>query len=395
MSVKLPIVRFAERMSRLGTETAFEVMAKAKALEAQGKDMIYLQIGEPDFPTPKYIIEAGVAALRDGQTHYSAASGILPLKEAIVEDVKARRGVTPVIDQIVVTPGAKPILFFVILALIEAGDEVIYPDPGFPIYESMVSFVGAKAVPLPLREENEFGFVHDEFLSLINERTRLIILNSPNNPTGGVLSRADVELVAKVARERNIMVLSDEVYKNILYDDYQNHSIYSLPEMQERTILLDGFSKTYAMTGWRLGYGVMPESLAKKVERLMVNSNSCTAAFTQYAGIEALKGSTVEVDAMVHTFKSRRDFIVTGLNKLPGVSCVMPKGAFYVFPNVAELGVKSDELENYLLHEAGVAVLSGSAFGRYGEGYLRFSYANSIENIDRALQRINNALDKI
>lgn len=388
-------MKFAERMSRLGTETAFEVMAKAKALEAQGKDMIYLQIGEPDFPTPKHIVEAGVSALRDGQTHYCAASGISLLKEAIVEDVKARRGVSTNVDQVVVTPGAKPIIFFTMLALTEAGDEVIYPDPGFPIYESMITFAGAKAVPLQLREENNFSFDHDEFCSLINERTRLIILNSPHNPTGGVLSRADVELVAKVAKENNIMVLSDEVYKNILYDDNQHHSIYSLPEMPERTILLDGFSKTYAMTGWRLGYGVMPEDLAIKVERLMVNSNSCTATFSQYAGVAALKGPTVEVDDMVETFKQRREFIVAGLNQLPGVSCVMPKGAFYVFPNVGELGVKSDELENYLLHEAGVAVLSGSAFGKYGEGYLRLSYANSIENIDRALQGINNALDKI
>ena len=395
MSIKLPMVKLAERMSRLGTETAFEVMAKAKALEAQGKDMIYLQIGEPDFPTPKHIVEAGVTALRGGQTHYCASSGILPLKEAIVKEVVSRRGVAPSLHNIVVTPGAKPILFFVILALIEAGDEVIYPNPGFPIYESMISFAGAKAVPLPLREENDFSFDHDEFCSLINERTRLIILNSPHNPTGGVLSRADVELVAKIARERNIMVLSDEVYKNILYDDCQHHSIYSLADMQERTILLDGFSKTYAMTGWRLGFGVMPENLAKKIERLMVNSNSCTATFTQYAGIEALKGSTTEVDNMVDTFKRRRDFIVAGLNQLPGVKCLMPKGAFYVFPNLAELGMGSDDLENYLLHEAGVAVLSGSAFGQYGEGFLRLSYANSIENIDRALQRINNALDKI
>jgi aspartate/methionine/tyrosine aminotransferase len=388
-------MKFAKRISRLGTETAFEVMAKAKALEAQGKDMIYLQIGEPDFPTPKHIIEAGVAALRDGQTHYCASSGILPLKEAIVREVASRRGLAPNLHNIVVTPGAKPILFFVILALIEAGDEVIYPNPGFPIYESMINFVGAKAVPLPLREEKNFSFDHHEFVSLINERTRLIILNSPHNPTGGVLSAADIELVAKIARERNIMVLSDEVYKNILFDDCQHHSIYSLADMQERTILLDGFSKTYAMTGWRLGFGVMPEDLAIKVERLMVNSNSCTAPFTQYAGVAALQGPTTEVDAMVETFRQRRDFIVAGLNKLPGVSCVMPKGAFYVFPNVCELGMNSNELENYFLHEASVALLSGSAFGKYGDGFLRLSYANSIKNIGRALERMKTAIDKI
>jgi aspartate/methionine/tyrosine aminotransferase len=259
----------------------------------------------------------------------------------------------------------------------------------------MINFVGAKAVPLPLREEKNFSFDHHEFVSLINERTRLIILNSPHNPTGGVLSAADIELVAKIARERNIMVLSDEVYKNILFDDCQHHSIYSLADMQERTILLDGFSKTYAMTGWRLGFGVMPEDLAIKVERLMVNSNSCTAPFTQYAGVAALQGPTTEVDAMVETFRQRRDFIVAGLNKLPGVSCVMPKGAFYVFPNVCELGMNSNELENYFLHEASVALLSGSAFGKYGDGFLRLSYANSIKNIGRALERMKTAIDKI
>jgi aspartate/methionine/tyrosine aminotransferase len=364
-------MKFAKRMSLLGTETAFEVMAKAKALEAQGKDMIYLQIGEPDFPTPKHIIEAGVAALRGGQTHYCASSGILPLKEAIVKEVVSRRGVAPSLHNIVVTPGAKPILFFVILAMIEAGDEVIYPDPGFPIYESMISFVGAKAVPLPLREQNDFSFDHNEFCSLINERTRLIILNSPHNPTGGVLSKSDVELVAKVAKENNIMVLTDEVYKNILFDDCVHHSVYSLPD------------------------GVMPSELASKVERLMVNSNSCTATFTQYAGVAALQGQMKEADAMVETFRQRRDFIVAGLNKLPGISCVMPKGAFYVFPNVSELGMKSNALENYFLHEASVALLSGSAFGKYGEGYLRLSYANSIDNIDRALQRMQTAIENI
>ena len=388
-------MKFAERMSLLGTETAFEVMARAKALEAQGKDMIYLQIGEPDFTTPKHIIEAGVAALRDGQTHYSAPSGITPLKEAIVKEVALRRSVEPSVENIVVTPGAKPIIFFILLALIETGDEVIYPNPGFPIYESMINFVGGRSVPLPLREENNFSFDHDEFCSLINERTRLIIINSPHNPTGGILSKTDIELVAKVAKENNIMVLSDEVYKNILYDESEHHSLYSLEDMQERTILLDGFSKTYAMTGWRLGFGVMPEDLAIKVERLMVNSNSCTATFSQYAAIAALEGPMTEADAMVEAFKKRRNFIVDGLNQLSGVSCVMPKGAFYVFPNVSELGMKSDELENYFLHEASVALLSGSAFGKYGDGFLRLSYANSIENIGRALQRMQTTIEKI
>ncbi|RMF62636.1 MAG: pyridoxal phosphate-dependent aminotransferase, partial [Calditrichaeota bacterium] len=338
-------MKFAQRMDLLGTETAFEVMARAKALEAQGKDIIYLQIGEPDFPTPKHIIEAGVKALRDGQTHYSPAAGIQPLRQAIVEEVETRRGVRPEVSEVVVTPGAKPIMFFVILACIEAGDEVIYPNPGFPIYESVINFVGGTPVPLPLWEENDFRFDPDEFRSLVTDRTRLIIINTPQNPTGGILTREDIEAVADVARERDILVLSDEVYKNIIYEG-EHQSIYALPGMRERTILLDGFSKTYAMTGWRLGWGVMPTELAQKVEKLMINSNSCTATFSQYAGVEALKGPTEEVDAMVETFRKRRDFIVAGLNDLPGVSCITPKGAFYVFPNVKQVGMKAQELEH-------------------------------------------------
>ena len=387
-------MNFASRMERLGTETAFEVMARAKALEAKGKDMIYLQIGEPDFPTPKNIIEAGVKALRDGETHYSPAAGIMPLREAIVDDVEARRGVRPKVEEVIVTPGAKPIMYFVIMACIETGDEVIYPNPGFPIYESVINFVGGTPVALPLWEENDFRFNLDEFRSLVTDRTRMIIINSPQNPTGGVLTREDVEVVAEVARKKNILVLTDEVYKNIIYEG-EHASIYSMPGMQEQTILLDGFSKTYAMTGWRLGFGVMREDLAKKVEQLMINSNSCTATFSQYAAVEALKGPTDEVDAMVETFRQRRDFIVTGLNEIPDVSCIMPKGAFYVFPNVKNVRMSSQELEHYLLNEAGVAVLSGTAFGKYGDGYLRFSYANSIENIGKALERMKAALEKI
>ena len=387
-------MKIANRMSLLGTETAFEVMAKAKDLESQGRDIIYLQIGEPDFPTPIHIVDGAIDALRNGHTHYSAPSGIMPLKEAIVQEVSSRRGVSPDTEQIVITPGAKPIIFFVILACIEAGDEVIYPNPGFPIYESMINFAGGKAVPLPLREENEFSFDKDEFVSLISERTRMIIINSPHNPTGGILSKDDIELIAKVAKENNILVLSDEVYKNIIYGA-EHESIYSLDGMKDNAVLLDGFSKTYAMTGWRLGYGVMPKDLANRVERLMINSNSCTATFSQYAAIEALKGPTTEADAMVETFQKRRDFIVDGLNNIPGISCVKPKGAFYVFPNVSKIKMSSDDLENYLLHESGVAVLSGSAFGKYGDGYLRLSYANSIENIDLALKRIAGAVSKI
>lgn len=387
-------MKFAKRMDLLGTETAFEVMAKAKALEAQGKDIIYLQIGEPDFPTPKHIIEAGVTALRNGETHYSAAAGIMPLRIAITEEVEARRGVLPDPKQVVVTPGAKPIMYFVITACIDAGDEVIYPNPGFPIYESVIKFVGGTPVPLPLREENDFRFDHDEFRSLVTDKTKLIIVNSPQNPTGGILTKEDNEVIAAVARERNILVLTDEVYKNIIYEG-EHHSLYSFPDMYDKTILLDGFSKTYAMTGWRLGYGVMPHELAQKVEKLMINSNSCTATFSQYAAIQALKGPTDEVDAMVEKFRKRRDFIVKGLNELPGVSCINPKGAFYAFPNISELPLDSQELEHKLLHEANVAVLSGSAFGKYGNGYLRFSYANSVENIGRALQRIKNVLEKL
>ncbi len=387
-------MNFARRMERLGTETAFEVMARAKALEARGKEMIYLQIGEPDFPTPKNIIEAGVKALRDGQTHYSPAAGIMPLREAIVDDVEGRRGVRPKVEQVIVTPGAKPIMYFVIMACIDSGDEVIYPNPGFPIYESMINFVGGTPVALPLWEENDFRFNVDEFRSLVTDRTRMIIMNSPQNPSGGVLTRGDVEVVAEVAREKNILVLTDEVYKNIIYDG-EHVSMYSMPGMQEQTILLDGFSKTYAMTGWRLGFGVMREDLAKKVEQLMINSNSCTATFSQHAAVEALKGPTDEVDAMVETFRKRRDFIVAGLNEIPDVSCITPKGAFYVFPNVKNIKMSSQELEHYLLNEAGVAILSGTAFGKYGDGYLRFSYANSIENIGKALERMKDALARI
>lgn len=387
-------MKFSNRMKRLGTETAFEVMARAKALEAQGQDIIYLQIGEPDFATPRHIIEAGVTALRDGETHYSPAAGIMPLREAIVVDVESRRGVRPNVNQVVVTPGAKPIMFFTFLACIDPGDEVIYPNPGFPIYESVINFVGGIPVPLPLWEENDFRFNPDEFRSLVTDKTRMIIINTPQNPTGGIFTKEDIEVVAEVAKERNILVLSDEVYKNIIYEG-EHASIFSIPGMQEQTILLDGFSKTYAMTGWRLGFGVMREDLAKKVEQLMINSNSCTATFSQYAAIEALKGPTEEVDAMVEKFRMRREFIVAGLNEIPGISCIMPKGAFYVFPNVKNIKMNAQKLEHFLLQEAGVAVLSGTAFGKYGDGYLRFSYANSIENIGRALERVKDALERI
>jgi len=374
-------------MSRLGTETAFEVLARAKALEAQGRDVIHLEIGEPDFDTPAHIVEAAVRALHEGHTHYTPAAGVPALRQTIARHISESRGIDARPEQVVVTPGAKPIMFFTLLALAEAGDEVIYPNPGFPIYESMINFVGATPVPLPLREERDFRFDADEFRSLVSDRTRLIILNSPQNPTGGVLTREDLQAVADAARERGIMVLSDEVYEQILYEG-QHVSIASLPDMQELTILLDGYSKTYAMTGWRLGYGVMPASLAEQVAKLMVNSNSCTAAFTQQAGIAALTGPTDEVRAMVRAFHERRDVIVNGLNQIPGIRCVMPAGAFYAFPNVTGTGVGSQELADRLLNEAGVATLAGESFGAYGAGYLRLSYANSVENIRAALERM-------
>ncbi|MHB0858260.1 MAG: pyridoxal phosphate-dependent aminotransferase [Anaerolineae bacterium] len=388
------MIKLAERMSRLGTESAFEVLVKARALEAKGKDVVHLEIGEPDFDTPANIIEAACKSLQQGATHYTPAAGIPQLREAIARETSPGRGpVDPA--QVVVTPGAKPIMFYVIMALAEPGTEVIYPNPGFPIYESMIEFMGAKAVPLPLREERDFRFDVDEFRSLVTDRTRLIILNSPQNPTGGYLEKSDLAAIAEICVERDIPVLSDEVYQYIMYEG-EFTSIASFPGMStsERTILLHGFSKTYAMTGWRLGYGVMPTDLAAHISRLMVNSNSCTNAATQWAGVEALTGPQDSVAKMVAAFKERRDVIVDGLNDIPGISCVRPKGAFYVFPNIKGTGMDSRTCESYLLNEAGVAGLSGTAFGSYGEGYLRFSYANSVENIQKALDRIRTALAK-
>lgn len=385
---------FAQRMGRLGTETAFEVLAKAKALEAQGRDIIHLEIGEPDFDTPRNISEAAIKALREGKTHYGPAAGIPELRKAIAEEVSSRRGIAVDPDQVVVTPGAKPIMFYTILALVDPGDEVIYPNPGFPIYESVINFVGARPVPLPLREEKHFSFDPDELSSLVTDKTRMIILNSPQNPTGGILTREDLEAVAEICTERDIWVLSDEVYERILYEG-EHLSIASWPGMADRTIILHGFSKTYAMTGWRLGFGVMRKQLAEKVERLAINCNSCTCTFAQYGALEALKGPQEEPTKMVAEFKRRRDVIVDGLNSLPGIRCLRPKGAFYVFPNVKELDMGCRELADYLLERASVAVLSGTAFGKYGEGYLRLSYANSVENIKKALERIGEALEEI
>ena len=385
------MIRLAESMNRLGTESAFEVLARTKVLEAQGREIIHLEIGEPDFETPPHIVEAGVQALRSGHTHYVPAAGIPELRQAIAKHISHSRGLDVRPGHVVVTPGAKPIMFFTILALLEPGAEAIYPDPGFPIYESMISFVGATPVALPLREEKGFRFAADEFRNLVSDRTRLIILNSPQNPTGGALTRQDLEVIAEVAQERDIMVLSDEVYESILYEG-EHVSIFSLPDMQSRTVLLHGFSKTYAMTGWRLGYGVMPFELAEQIARLMVNSNSCTAAFTQHAGIAALEGPQDATQKMIAAFRKRRDVIVEGLNQIPGFRCARPTGAFYVFPNVEGTGLSSEAVADYLLEEAGVAVLDGVGFGHHGDGYLRISYANSVENIRRALERIEQAI---
>ncbi len=388
------MVKLAERMSRLGTETAFEVLAKAKSLEARGKEVIHLEIGEPDFDTPRNIIDAAIKALNDGKTHYGPAAGVPELRQVLAEDMGKRRNIKINPDQVAVTPGAKPIMFFVILALINEGDEVMYPNPGFPIYESVIDFVGAKSVPYPLREEREFSFDIDEFMSLITDKTKMIILNSPQNPTGGILTEDDLKTVAKVAQHKDIYILSDEVYLNIIYEGV-HHSIASIPGMQERTIILDGFSKTYAMTGWRLGYGAMPKDLAEKVIQLQINCNSCTATFSQYAGIEAVRGPQDDVHNMIAEFKKRRDVIVDGLNAIQGISCLRPHGAFYVFPNIKQLNIDGKKFADLLLEKFGVAALSGTAFGKYGEGYLRFSYANSVENIQKALDRIDQAVKSL
>ncbi|MCO5223603.1 MAG: pyridoxal phosphate-dependent aminotransferase [Thermomicrobiales bacterium] len=380
-------MQLATRMSRLGTETAFEVLVRARALEAQGRDVIHLEVGEPDFDTPANIIEAGADALRSGWTHYGPAPGLPQLREAIANYLNRSRGTTYTPDNIVVTPGGKPIMFFTILALLEAGDEAIYPNPGFPIYESMINFTGAKAVPAPILEKFGFALDVNELPGLITDKTKLLIINSPANPTGGVLNRKEIEAIAELAVANDLIVLADEIYAEILYEG-EHVSIATMPGMKERTIILDGFSKTYAMTGWRLGYGAMPEDFAPIIGNLMVNSNSCTSMAVQIAGVEALNGPQDDVAKMVAAFRNRRDLMVDGLNDIPGISCLRPKGAFYVFPNITGTGLKSKEFADKLLQDYGVAALSGTAFGEYGEGYLRLSYANSEENLQKALDRI-------
>jgi aspartate/methionine/tyrosine aminotransferase len=382
-----PALRLAQRMSRLGTETAFEVLVRARALEAQGKSIIHLEIGEPDFDTPTNIIEAGSNALHKGWTHYGPSPGLPELRQTIADYVSRTRNVKVAPEEVVVVPGGKPIMFYAITALAEEGDEVIYPNPGFPIYESMINFVGAKAVPIQLREELDFRLDVKELASKITSNTRLIILNSPHNPTGGVLTKKDVLDIAAAIGDRDIMVLSDEIYSRLLFEG-EHFSIMSVDGFKDRTILLDGFSKTYAMTGWRMGYGVMRADLATHLARLQTNAVSCTASFTQKAGVEALTGDQTAVTTMCAEFKRRRDYMVERLNRIKGFSCRMPKGAFYVFPNVTKTGWPSKKLADALLEEAGVAGLSGTSFGAFGEGYVRFSVANSMENIQKALDRV-------
>jgi aspartate aminotransferase len=378
----------AERMSLLGTESAFEVLAKAKALEAQGKDIIHLEIGEPDFETPQHIKDAAVQALQDGFTHYVPTPGIPEVRQAVARNVGERRGMDVDWQRVIITPGAKPIMFFTLLALAEPGAEVIYPDPGFPIYESMVKFCGAKAVPMPLRGELNYHPDLDEFATLVNKNTRLVILNSPHNPCGSVLSREEIERIAAIVREQSdAYILTDEVYKDLLYTG-EHVSIATMPGMADRTIILDGLSKSYAMTGWRLGYGVFPEPLVEHITKLAVNSVSCANAFSQMAMIAALEGPQDSVSAMREEFMKRRDVVVEGLRSIPGITCPMPEGAFYAFPSIKGTGLTSMEFETKALQEAGVAVLSGSACGGFGDGYVRLSYANSVENLQKAIERL-------
>ncbi len=386
-ATSLQELKLAESMSRLGTESAFEVLARARALEAAGREVIHLEIGEPDFSTAPHIIEAAAEALRNGWTHYGPSAGLPELREAVAGDAGRRRGISIDPSEVVITPGGKPVMFFAILALVDRDDEVIYPNPGFPIYESMVSFVGGRAVPYGFREQHDFDVDVGEIVDKLTDRTRLVILNSPHNPTGGVIPRESVAELARALAGRDLFVLSDEIYSRLVYEG-EHASITQFPGMKERTIILDGFSKTYAMTGWRLGYGIMRADLVQKIAQLQTNANSCTASFTQIAGVAALRGDQSCVDDMREEFLRRRKVIVEGLNAIPGFHCRQPHGAFYAFPSVTSAGRASKLLADALLNEAGVAALSGTAFGGWGEGYLRFSFANSVENIQKALDRI-------
>ena len=386
-------MKIAERMTRIGIESAFEVLMRARALEAQGKHIIHLEIGQPDFPTPQHVKDAAKRALDEGWTGYGPTPGFPDFRDAIAEYISRTRGISVTGKNVVVVPGGKPIMFFTMMAVLEPGDEVIYPNPGFPIYESMINFLGATPVPMPLVESRGFSFDLDTFRQKLSSRTKMVVLNSPANPTGGMIPREDLAKMAEMLRERDVLVLSDEIYSRICYGADPS-SITQFDGMLEKTVILDGFSKTYSMTGWRLGYGVMPLWLVDAVDKLMVNSNSCTASFTQRAGLAALQGPQVAVDTMVAEFRRRRDAIVKGLNGIPGFRCSVPDGAFYVFPNVSGTGMPSRELADMLLNDAGVACLSGTAFGSYGDGYLRFSYAASLDNIEEALSRIRKASER-
>jgi aspartate/methionine/tyrosine aminotransferase len=387
-------MKISKMIQRAGTETAFEMLAKAKELERQGKSVVHFEIGEPDFNTPENVKEAGIKAIKENYTHYSPTQGILELREAVAEYISKTRDIKVTPDEVIITPGGKDVIFSTMLSLLDEGDEAIYPNPGYPIYESAIKLVGAKPVPMPLREENDFAFDRHEFEKLVTPKTRLIVINSPANPTGGILSYEDLEFIADIAKKNDIMILSDEIYSRIIYEG-KFVSIASLPGMKERTIILDGFSKTYAMTGWRLGYAVANKEVIEALKRVAVNSFSCVATFVQMAGVEALRGPQDEVEKMRKEYEERRNLIVKGLNEIPGFSVKMPKGAFYAFPNVKKLGKPSKELADYLLYEAGVCTLSGTAFGEYGEGYLRFSYATSKENIIEGLKRVKQAIEKI
>ena len=380
-------MKIAQRMSRLGTESAFEVLAKARRLEAEGMEVIHLEIGEPDFNSPSNIVDAGKRALDEGYTGYSPSPGYPELRERIAKEVRETRGVSVTGDNVVVTPGGKPIMFFLMMAVVDPGDEVLYPNPGFPIYESMISFVGGVPVPMQLHESKDFNIDIDEIAGQITGRTKLMVINSPNNPCGSVIPREDLERLSELAKQHDIIVLADEIYSKFLYEG-KHHSVSTFPDMRERTIILDGFSKSYAMTGWRIGYGVMPLELVEPISRLATNSVSCTASFTQMAALEALDGPQDHSYNMVAEFKRRRDIIVDGLNQIKGIRCRVPKGAFYAFPNIEDTGMSSEQFADDLLNKAGVACLTGEAFGEYGDGFVRFSFANSTENIEKALERI-------
>ncbi len=386
--------RVAERVFRLGGEGAFEVLAQAQKLEKKGREIIHLEIGEPDFDTPINVREKAIQAIRDGHTHYVPSAGIDELREAVCVYLRRTRGIEVFPEEVVITPGAKPVIFLSFLLLLEEGDEVIYPDPGFPAYRSIVEFIGAQAVPLRLREENDFRIDIDELKSLITSKTKMIVINSPHNPTGSVLTKEDMEAIARLAREEDLLVFTDEVYSEIVYD--QEHvSILQFPGMKERTVMLDAFSKSFAMTGWRLGYAVLPEEWAKPLSLLVTNSNSCTCTFTQIAGVEALLNGEESVRAMVREFRRRREFMEKRMAQIEGIKIAKPQGAFYFFPNIASFGLSSKELADYLLEESGVAVLPGTAFGGYGEGYLRISFANSLENLARAMDKMEETLSKL